>query len=115
VKLKVKIPKKAFSWIFSNRNRTATDGDYLFHAFSNASSLTTITLTATYRHNDNRIKEFGAECLQVYHALARNDPHPPSPSLLLTGRDGVVYINRHLAVAIGSISLHRMAPMERQP
>jgi hypothetical protein len=64
------------------------------------------------QHQGNLVRE----CLQVYHALARNDhDFPPSPSLLLTGRDGVVYINRHIAVAIEAVSPYRMAPTECQP
>jgi hypothetical protein len=64
------------------------------------------------QHQGNLVRE----CLQVYHALARNDhDFPPSPSLLLTGRDGVVYINRHIAIAIEAVSPYRMAPTESQP
>lgn len=64
------------------------------------------------QHQGNLVRE----CLQVYHALARNDhDFPPSPSLLLTGRDGVVYMNRHIAVAIEAVSPYRMAPTESQP
>jgi len=45
------------------------------------------------------------ELAQTYHALARNDhdfPHPASD--LLTGRGGIVYVNRHIAVAIEAVS-----------
>lgn len=60
-------------------------------------------------HQGNMLREL----LQVYHALARNDhDFPPTPSLLLTGRDGVVYINRHIAVAVEAVSPCRMAPTE---
>jgi hypothetical protein len=41
------------------------------------------------------------EMVHVYHALSRNDnDFPPTPSTLLSGRDGTVYINRHVAVPI---------------
>jgi hypothetical protein len=41
------------------------------------------------------------EIVHVYHALSRNDnDFPPTPSTLLSGRDGTVYINRHVAVPI---------------
>jgi hypothetical protein len=46
-----------------------------------------------------------AELVQFHHALARNDySFPLSPSLLLTGRDGIVYINGHIAVAVEAVS-----------
>jgi hypothetical protein len=45
------------------------------------------------------------ELVAVYHALARNDHElPPSPSDLLTGLGGIVYINRHVAVAIEALT-----------
>ena len=63
-------------------------------------------------HHGNMIREL----LQVYHALARNDhDFLPTPSLLLTGRDGVVYVNRHVAVSIEAVSAFRMAPIESRP
>ena len=41
------------------------------------------------------------ELVHIYHALSRNDnDFPPTPSSLLTGRDGTVYINQHIAVPI---------------
>ena len=41
------------------------------------------------------------ELVHVYHALSRNDnDFPPTPSSLLSGRDGTVYINQHVAVPI---------------
>jgi hypothetical protein len=50
------------------------------------------------------------ECLQVYHALARNDhDFPPSPSLLLNGT------GRDLAVATETVSPYRNAPTESKP
>ena len=43
------------------------------------------------------------ELAQVFHALSRNDGNSvffPTPSSLLSSRDGIVYINRHIAVPI---------------
>ena len=45
----------------------------------------------------------GRELAQVFHALSRNDGNSvffPTPSSLLSSRDGIVYINRHIAVPI---------------
>jgi hypothetical protein len=54
-----------------------------------------------FHHQGNLAREF----VQVYHALTRNDyDFPPTPSILLSGRDSVVYINRHVAVVIESVS-----------
>lgn len=45
------------------------------------------------------------ELLQVYHALARVDHgFAQTPENVLSGRDSVVYINRHLAIAIEAVS-----------
>ena len=52
----------------------------------------------------------GRELVQVFHALSRNDHYfPPSPSVL-SGRDGVVYVNRHIAVAMEAASLPKVMP-----
>mmetsp|Transcript_13615 Transcript_13615/g.39001 ORF Transcript_13615/g.39001 Transcript_13615/m.39001 type:complete len:717 (+) Transcript_13615:1284-3434(+) len=43
------------------------------------------------------------ELAQCFHALSRNDGNAvffPTPSSLLSSRDGIVYINRHIAVPI---------------
>ena len=51
------------------------------------------------------------ELIQVYHALARNDhDFPPLPSALLSGRHGIVFINRHLTTAIEAV-----APLQSVP
>ena len=43
------------------------------------------------------------ELVQVYHALAWNDHEfMPTPSILLSGSCGIVYINRHVAVRMES-------------
>lgn len=58
----------------------------------------------TYDHSGNLARELA----QVYHALGRNDDDfPPSPSDLLTGKSGIVYVNRHIAVAIEALSPSR--------
>jgi len=45
------------------------------------------------------------ELVQVYHAMGRNShDFPPTPANLLSGREGVVYINRHIAIAIEPVS-----------
>jgi hypothetical protein len=46
-----------------------------------------------------------SELVDVYFALARNDVvFRSSPSSLLTGRDGIIYINMHIAVSIEAAS-----------
>lgn len=58
--------------------------------------------------NDTEIEHQGnltRELVQVYHALARKDHgFQPTPAILLSGREGVVYVNRHVAVAIEAVS-----------
>ena len=52
------------------------------------------------------------ELAQVFHSLSRNDGNAvsfPTPSSLLSSRDGIVYINRHLAVPIEPVSGFRNA------
>lgn len=56
------------------------------------------------------------ELVQFHHALARNDYNfPPSPSLLLTGRDGIVHINGHIAVAVEAVSPRIIQEQEVRP
>lgn len=56
------------------------------------------------------------ELVQFHHALARNDySFPPSPSLLLTGRDGIVHINGHIAVAVEAVSPRIIQEQEVRP
>jgi len=56
--------------------------------------------TGTHTHGN-----IAREMVHVYHALSRNDTDfPPTPSTLLSGRDGIVYINRHVAVPIEATS-----------
>jgi hypothetical protein len=51
------------------------------------------------------------ELIQVYHALARNDSDfPPTTTALLSGRNGVVFINGHLTTAIEAVSPLRSLP-----
>eukprot|EP00978_Attheya_sp_CCMP212_P000483 scaffold951_cov62-Attheya_sp.AAC.1 len=58
------------------------------------------------RHN---VGNLARELSQTFHALSRNDVGylPTTAASLLSGRDGIVYINRHLAVPIEAISLNR--------
>lgn len=53
------------------------------------------------RHHGN----LGRELVQVFHALSRNDHNFPPSATVLTGREGIVYVNRHLAVALEPASL----------
>jgi hypothetical protein len=73
----------------------------------------------TVAHHGNLAREL----LQVYHALARHEASPGGGSgggaalahtriNILTGRDAIVYINRHLAVVIEAVSLP-MRPDQR--
>jgi hypothetical protein len=64
----------------------------------------------TVVHHGNLAREL----LQVYHALARHEPSQGGAggggmahtrTNVLTGRDAIVYINRHLAVVIEAVSL----------
>ena len=58
------------------------------------------------RHN---VGNLARELSQTFHALSRNDVGylPTTAASLLSGRDGIVYINRHLAVPIEAISSSR--------
>lgn len=54
------------------------------------------------RHHGNIIREL----VQLYHSLSRNDHvYPPTPAALLHERDGVVYVNQHIAIPIDAASL----------
>lgn len=54
-----------------------------------------------HRHHGNLARELA----QVFHALSRNyDSSVLTPTSLLSGRDGIVYINRHVAVPIEAVS-----------
>ena len=56
------------------------------------------------------------ELVQFHHAMARNDySFPPSPSLLLTGSDGIVHINGHIAVAVEAVSPRIIQEQEVRP
>ena len=55
-----------------------------------------------YQHHGNLVREL----VQVFHSLSRNDHEfPPTPSALLSERDGVVYVNQHIAIPIEAASL----------
>lgn len=61
---------------------------------------------------DRQHGNLGRELVQVFHALSRNDHNfPPSPSVL-SGRDGVVYVNRHIAVAMEAASFPKTQSLE---
>jgi hypothetical protein len=61
----------------------------------------------TTENIENGIEHQGnsaCDLVQVYHALARNDYGLPlTPSILLSGRNCLVYMNRPIAVAIESV------------
>jgi len=51
------------------------------------------------------------ELVQVYHALARNDDvFAPTAAAILSGRNGIVFVNRHLSVAIEPASARDSSP-----
>jgi hypothetical protein len=53
-------------------------------------------------HRGNLVREL----VQFFHSLSRNDlQYPPTPTALLCERDGVVYINQHIAVPVEAASL----------
>ena len=55
------------------------------------------TLPPTDEHHGN----LAHELVQVYHALAWNDNEfLPTPSILLSGSHGIIYINQHVAVCM---------------
>jgi hypothetical protein len=62
-------------------------------------------------HGRSHRGNLARELAQVFHALGRNGDHrddfAPSPSDLLTGRSGTVYVNRHIAVPIEPLSTFR--------
>lgn len=54
------------------------------------------------QHHGNLVREL----VSVFHALSRNDhEYPPTPNSLLCERDGVVYVNQHIAVPIEAAGL----------
>jgi hypothetical protein len=66
-------------------------------------------MLATNYEEDNPEKSIlgnlARELVQFYHGLARNDrDFPQTPSELLTGRNGTVYVNRHIAVVVEAVS-----------
>ena len=55
------------------------------------------------QHHGNMVREL----VQVFHSLSRNDHEfPPTPAALLSERDGVVYVNQHIAIPIEAASLN---------
>jgi hypothetical protein len=65
-----------------------------YNVFNNETSI-------AIEHQGNLAREL----IQVFHALARNDHNfPKTPDDLLSGGEGVVYINRHIAVAIEALT-----------
>lgn len=69
-----------------------------------ASSPTSPTLTGIPLHGN-----LARELAQSYHALSRNGDMnvKPSPSSLLSNREGIVYINNHIAVHLEAVSLRK--------
>jgi hypothetical protein len=54
------------------------------------------------QHHGNLV----GELVQVFHSLSRNDHgFPPTPTALLSERDGVVYVNQHIAIPVDAASL----------
>lgn len=66
-------------------------------------------MLATFQDESKQHKQKGnlvRELIQVFHSLSRNDyEFPPTPDALLSERDGVVYVNQHIAVPIEAASL----------
>ena len=61
------------------------------------------------KHHGNLV----GELVQVFHSLSRNDHEfPPTPQSLLTERDGVVYINQHIAISVEAASLRPSQTVE---
>jgi len=79
------------------------------HTTINNSGSSDFGATTIIEHQGNLAREM----VQVYHAMGRNDhDFAPTPSILLSGREGVVYINRHLAIAIEPVSSSRQEPSD---
>jgi hypothetical protein len=56
------------------------------------------------------------EMVLLYNALARNDSiFQPSPSMILTGNDGIVHVNGHIAVAIEAVTPRIIQEQEVRP
>ena len=67
-----------------------------------AASLQTEDSHYSARHRGNLVKEL----VQFFHSLSRNDlQYPPTPAALLSERDGVVYVNQHIAIPVEAASL----------
>jgi hypothetical protein len=98
-----------------DRKRDAVDDDSVVPSREN--ELVEIFLATQpppqFPTGEEHLGNLARELVQVYNALARNDfRFPPTPSVLLTSRDGVVHINQHLAVAIESVAPARTLPMD---
>lgn len=54
------------------------------------------------RHRGNLAREL----VQFFHSLSRNDlQYPPTAAALLSERDGVVYVNQHIAIPVEAATL----------
>ncbi|GAX16621.1 hypothetical protein FisN_23Lh250 [Fistulifera solaris] len=68
--------------------------------YTRAASDTDDNTTKQYYHGN-----LARELVQVFHALGRNDiSFPATPAALISGRRGIVFINRHLATFIEAVS-----------
>ena len=62
-------------------------------------------------HHGNLVREL----VQVFHSLSRNDyDFPPTPAALLSERDGVVYVNQHIAIPIEAASRNSTQTSQRR-
>lgn len=51
------------------------------------------------------------ELLDLFHSLARNDiASIPTPTALLTGKETVIYVNKHIAIPIEPVGLDKSRP-----
>lgn len=71
-------------------------------------------LLATSPPSEQHYGNLAHELVQVYHALAWNATEfTPTPSILLSGSHGIIYINRHVAVCMEPAS--GVATVEEMP
>ena len=65
------------------------------------------------QHHGNLAREL----VQFHDALGRNDTttFQPSPSLLLTGSDGIVHVNGHIAIAVEAVAPRIIQEQEVRP
>jgi hypothetical protein len=62
---------------------------------------------STEKQRQHHYGNLARELVQIFHSLSRNDhDFTPTPESLLSERDGVVYVNQHIAIPVEAVSLN---------